>query len=86
MGFAVACGWGPYKNHPHLHMSIAAPPEASDEQFTKMIEEALKGTYWLDRQNKIEKYRDRGWMEYMNTKSKHHWIVELTRTLTQKTA
>ncbi len=82
VGFAATYGHGAYGDHPHLHLTIAAPPGVDEKQLAVMVKTAVAQTYWLDRQKKIESYRDIGWIAYVTAHGTDNWIVDLTRPLT----
>jgi hypothetical protein len=74
---AVSLGWGVYGDHPHLHFCFAGPPCMDYDSFSRILEKSAKGTRWMNRQLKVEAYRDRGWMRYLVEHGADQLIVPL---------
>ena len=74
---AVSLGWGVYGDHPHLHFCFAGPPWMDFDSFSRILEKSAKGTRWMDRQMKVEAYRNRGWMQYLVEHGTDQLIVPL---------
>lgn len=70
-------GWGAYGDHPHLHFCFAGPNGMDFSTFSSILEESAKKTFWLNRQMKVEPYRDSGWMQYLVEHGADHLIVSL---------
>jgi hypothetical protein len=79
VGSAVSFGWGVYDDHPHLHLSLAAPSELTQKRFAELVDVAARRTYWIDRQREIKPYRDRGWMSYSVGHGTDNVILDLVR-------
>jgi hypothetical protein len=45
--------------------------------FSLILEEEAGKTFWIDRQRRIEKYRDSGWLEYLMEHGSAFLIVPL---------
>ncbi len=73
----VSYGWGAYGDHPHLHFCFAGPYGVDFATFSSILEESAKKTFWLNRQMKVEAYRDAGWMQYIVEHGTDHLIVSL---------
>lgn len=81
VGSAVSIGWGSYGDHPHLHLSLAAPAGMHAEKFMEIIEKAALRTYWIHRQQDIQPYRNKGWMYYMVAHGTDNVLLSLVRLL-----
>lgn len=79
VGSAVSFGWGSYGDHPHLHLSLAAPADMHSEKFLELIEKAALRTYWIHRQQDIQSYRNQGWMYYMVGHGADNVLLSLVR-------
>ena len=73
----VTLGWGCYGDHPHLHFCFAAPDAMPFKVFSLILEEEARKMFWIDRQRRIEKYRDTGWLEYQMEHGSAYLIVPL---------
>ena len=73
----VTLGWGCYGDHPHLHFCFAAPVATPFVVFSSILEEEARKVFWIDRQRRIEKYRDTGWLEYLLEHGTAYLIVPL---------
>ena len=61
----VAFGWGSSGEHPHLHMSLAAPKDFTWDAFAQVLEKAANKTRWIHRERCIRPYTDMGWSKYL---------------------
>lgn len=73
----VTLGWGCYGDQPHLHFCFAAPDAMPFTVFSLILEEEARKMYWIDRQRRIEQYRDTGWLEYLMEHGSAYLIVPL---------
>jgi|GEM_PF-2352627 len=73
----VTLGWGCYGDHPHLHFCFAAPVAMPFVVFSLILEEEARKVFWIDRQRRIEQYRDTGWLEYLLEQGTAYLIVPL---------
>lgn len=73
----VTLGWGCYGDHPHLHFCFAAPVAMPFAFFSLILEEEAGKTFWIDRQRRIDQYRDNGWLEYLMEHGSAFLIVPL---------
>ena len=65
IGSAFVFGSGPYGDHPHVHMALAAPSGVSHEAMTNEIDIAIHRMAGLGHQLVIKPYNDAGWIDYM---------------------
>lgn len=65
IGSAYVFGTGPYGDHPHIHMALAAPSGLSNEVMTQEIDNAIHHIEGLGHQLMIKPYKDAGWIDYM---------------------
>ena len=65
IGSAFVFGTGPYGDHPHIHMTLAAPSGLSHEAMKKEIDNAIHQIEGLGHQLVIKPYSDSGWIDYM---------------------
>lgn len=75
----VVIGWGAYNDHPHAHLAFACPEEHTHKAFDRFIDIAADATDWIDRERRIEPYRNQGWAEYMLNHGFDNLITNLTR-------
>lgn len=73
----VTYGWGCYGDHPHLHFCFSSPTKMSFDDFSSVLEEASRKTFWIDRERHIEPYRNEGWMKYLVEHGSDNLIVPL---------
>ena len=64
VGSMAVLGFGPYGDHPHAHIALATPGHLNQIAFKEEIEKAIWKTRLLDRQYKIERFRDKRWISY----------------------
>jgi len=77
IGSGFVFGTGPYGEHPHVHMALAAPSNVSQEMMRKAISHAIRRTHGLGRQFVIKPYNDLGWINYMLDHCADGFEVEL---------
>lgn len=65
IGSGFVFGTGPYGDHPHIHMVLAAPSSVSIDAMDKAIDVAIHQTQGLGHQSVIKHYNDVGWIDYM---------------------
>jgi hypothetical protein len=65
IGSGFVFGTGPYGDHPHIHMVLAAPSGLSVDAMTYEIDLAIHQTQGLGHQLVIKSYNDSGWIDYM---------------------
>jgi hypothetical protein len=49
----------------HAHLAMSSPPQMSNDEFKLLVESEFSKDYWIDKQIKIDPYRDTGWIEYI---------------------
>lgn len=65
IGSAFVFGTGPYGDHPHIHMVLAAPSGVTLDAMTNEIDLTAHRTQGLGHQLVIKPYNDAGWIDYM---------------------
>ena len=80
VGSFVSYGLGANGDHPHLHLSLVLPKDMKAETFEKKIKKCARRTKNLNREMKIEQYRDEGWLRYIILKDDHRPLMELCRS------
>jgi len=73
----VVIGTGPYKDHPHAHFALAAPPYILLGDFIKAILDSANSTSWIDREIVVKNYEDEGWLNYMYSHGWDNVIIDL---------
>ncbi|HQR86851.1 MAG: hypothetical protein B7Y59_11290 [Burkholderiales bacterium 35-55-47] len=86
IGSAFVFGTGPYGDHPHIHMALAAPPSLSNEAMTQEIDNAIHQIEGLGHQLLIKPYKDAGWIDYMLDHCSDGFEVELNFPATPQKA
>jgi len=77
---------GPYGDHPHIHMALAAPSYLSYASMAKEIDHAIKCTRGLGRKFVIKSYNDSGWIDYMLDHCSDGFDIELISPTTPQQA
>lgn len=65
IGSAFVFGTGPYGDHPHIHMVLAAPSGVTLDAMTNEIDLTAHRTQGLGHQSDIKPYNNAGWIDYM---------------------
>lgn len=86
IGSAFVFGTGPYGNHPHIHMALAAPYGLLNEAMKKEIDNAIHQIEGLGHQLVIKPYNDAGWIDYMLDHCSDGFEVELNFPATPQLA
>jgi hypothetical protein len=64
IGVVTAIHNGSSTLHIHAHLTISSPPWMQYEEFTKLLEEAISRSHWINFQYDIKPYRDKFWLQY----------------------
>ena len=70
---------GPFGNHPHAHMTLAAPLGLGHDEFSRIIRAAINRTALLDRQFKVKSFTNEGWIRYCLKHQDFELNLELIR-------
>jgi hypothetical protein len=70
---------GPFGNHPHAHMTLAAPIGLGHREFSRIIRTAINRTALLDRQFDIKSFTNEGWIRYCLKHQDFELNLELVR-------
>jgi hypothetical protein len=65
IGSVAVVGRNRADGHLHAHLALTAPPHMSDAEFAALTEKVITRFNWINKQYRIEPYRNSLWLRYM---------------------